>query len=273
MKKFLSWSLAMLMLVVSMSTISTAEVINDDEKEIINYNEQYFEVSELSQTTLDWLEWYNALPDDLKQMVNHEPYELEAKLSQEPVSLIKQLNTTQDSGSDLDVVMSFAQPLLETSGYEPVYNPDYWNKSENIERANCYAYAMDVLKKTKGKLQPGDVSGERYTSLTKSAIQSAVKADGPYLGSGRKITNSSRDAVPGKNQYKVALVIAPNVDYHWYIQNRDGYWSHKRGYSEVTNVDASGNRITDPGNCDRNYGYGMDYSTFCGYYLVEYTNK
>ena len=130
-----------------------------------------------------------------------------------------------------------------------------------------------VLKTTEGKLQPGDPSGKRYTSLTKSAIEKAVKADGPYLGSGREITNSSKNATPGKNQYKVALVIAPNSDYHWYVQNRDGYWSHKQGYLKVSNVDASGKKITDPQSCDRNYGSGLNYSTFCGYYLVKYTNR
>lgn len=25
----------------------------------------------------------------------------------------------------------------------------------------------------------------------------------------------------------VALVIAPGIDYHWYKQDSDGYWSHK----------------------------------------------
>lgn len=47
---------------------------------------------------------------------------------------------------------------------------------------------------------------------------------------------------PGAKEYKVALVIAPGLDYHWYIQNKDGYWSHKRGLSKVTNVDADGKK-------------------------------
>ena len=144
---------------------------------------------------------------------------------------------------------------------------------ENIRRANCYAYSMDVLKTTEGKLQPGNVSRQRFASITKSDIEKAVKADGPYLGSGRKITNSTKNATPGKNQYKVALVISPCFDYHWYVQNRNGYWSHKRGLTEIPNVDASGNKISVSQSCDRDYSYGANYSTFCGYYLVEYTNK
>ena len=62
-------------------------------------------------------------------------------------------------------------------------------------------------------------------------------------------------------------MIAPNKDYHWYIQNSDGSWSHKRGSTQVTNVDASGKRIYNPKYCNRNYG-SLNYSTFCGYFMV-----
>lgn len=266
MKKFLSVIATMLTLTLMMSTVTFAA--NDTDDSVV-YNGRFFKATELSQETLDWLEWYNGLSDDLKEMVSHEPLELELA-SPTPYTT----TTTVDATAlDIDIPMPLETSLLPTSGYEPVYNPNYWNKDENIRRANCYAYAMDVLKTTEGKLQPGDPSGKRYTSLTKSAIEKAVKADGPYLGSGREITNSSKNATPGKNQYKVALVIAPNSDYHWYVQNRDGYWSHKQGYLKVSNVDASGKKITDPQSCDRNYGSGLNYSTFCGYYLVKYTNR
>lgn len=263
MKKFLAVIASMLVLTLMVSSVAFAA---DGTNCTVTYNGQSFETSELSQETLDWLDWYNALPDDLKEMVSHEPEELATTISYAT-------DATEDAANwDVNEPIPFAS-LLPTSGYEPVYNPSYWNKDENIRRANCYAYAMDVLKNTEGKLQPGDPSGKRYTSLTKSAIEKAVKADGPYLGSGRSITNSTKNAKPGEKQYKVALVIAPNSDYHWYVQNRNGYWSHKRGYLEVSNVDASGKKITDPQTCDRNYGSGLNYSTFCGYYLVKYTNK
>ncbi|NLO63598.1 MAG: hypothetical protein GX099_09275 [Clostridiaceae bacterium] len=52
--------------------------------------------------------------------------------------------------------------------------------------------------------------------------------------------------------YKVALVLSDG-DYHWYRQNPDGTWSHKRGQSEVLNVDASQKIIYDPEFCDRDY--------------------
>ena len=65
----------------------------------------------------------------------------------------------------------------------------------------------------------------------------------------------------------IASVIAPGVDYHWYVQNSDGYWSHKPGTTSCTKVDASGNFITDPQTANRNYSYA-NYSKFCGYYIM-----
>ena len=92
--------------------------------------------------------------------------------------------------------------------------------------------------------------------------------DGSRLGGGRYIRRSSSGERPSSGEYKVALVIAPNKDYHWYVLNTNGYWSHKRGHSKVTNVDASGKRITNPRTCNRNYG-SLNYSVFCGFYIVK----
>ena len=194
MKKFLSVIATMLTLTLMMSTVAFAA--NDTDDSVV-YNGRSFKATELSQETLDWLEWYNGLSDDLKEMVSHEPLEL---ASPTPYTTTTTTTTVDATALDIDIPMPLETSLLPTSGYEPVYNPNYWNKDENIRRANCYAYAMDVLKTTEGKLQPGDPSGKRYTSLTKSAIEKAVKADGPYLGSGREITNSSKNATPGKNR-------------------------------------------------------------------------
>lgn len=131
----------MLTLTLMMSTVAFAA--NDTDDSVV-YNGRSFKATELSQETLDWLEWYNGLSDDLKEMVSHEPLEL---ASPTPCTT----TTTVDATAlDIDIPMPLETSLLPTSGYEPVYNPDYWNKDENIRRANCYAYAMDVLKTTEG---------------------------------------------------------------------------------------------------------------------------
>lgn len=72
---------------------------------------------------------------------------------------------------------------------------------------------------------------------------------------------TTREAVAPCGMTKVALVIWPYHDYHWYRQDSDGLWSHKRGSSEATNLDRSGNIITDPESAARG-----PYVVFAGYF-------
>ena len=72
----------------------------------------------------------------------------------------------------------------------------------------------------------------------------------------------------------MALVIAPNQDYHWYRLNADGTWSHKPGSEPVTNRDASDKIIIDSKKADRDtshcYGKGApNYTEFIGYFEVS----
>ncbi len=61
----------------------------------------------------------------------------------------------------------------------------------------------------------------------------------------------------------MALVIWPGVDFHWYRKGRNGSWSHKPGSTAVTNLDNSGNFITDPRTADRG-----GYTSFCTFMTV-----
>ena len=58
--------------------------------------------------------------------------------------------------------------------------------------------------------------------------------------------------------YAVALVVDPGADYHWYRQNSDGTWSHKRGDTLV--IDG----VIDPMEDARAYGY----TEFVGYFYI-----
>lgn len=99
------------------------------------------------------------------------------------------------------------------------------------------------------------------------AIIAGVTADSEKLG----FTFYAWDGVSEvpEGGYLVALVLESETDgdYHWYRQDEDGYWSHKPGQTEVTNLDASGNLITNPETADRDYG-GINYQVFSGYYVV-----
>ena len=114
----------------------------------------------------------------------------------------------------------------------------------------------------------GEITEETLSkSNVASLIYTAVQNDGPYLGNGRSIRTAEKNTTPGSDEYKIAIVVAPGKDYHFYVQNSDGYWSHKPGTSSCTRYDASGNLITDPQSANRNYSYA-NYSTFCGYYIM-----
>ncbi len=152
--------------------------------------------------------------------------------------------------------------LPEKSGDSdnPPYEPERWNKDPIQTSTNCYAYAAnDPDGHPQGKPQPGDRSGARYTDTDAKSVGDAAVRDGMIRAP------SPPPARPG--YYVVALVIDPGVDYHWYRQDDNGNWSHKPGSGPVRDVDASGNKITNPETADRNSG-SFNYSVFGGYFYV-----
>ncbi len=176
--------------------------------------------------------------------------------------------------------------VLPLGGYEPPYEPDFWNKSfETQNTANCYAYAvLQVCSKYPFcKIQPGEISrASRDKPFLRKVVNAIEKAYGDDLnanfiisqvkkdlGKGRIIYKTTADATPPKGFRKVALVVAPNEDYHWYMQNAEGFWSHKPGVTEVTNKDASGEIIWNPEKSDRNYKNFVNYREFSGYFMVD----
>ena len=246
MKKILSILLAVLML--SAVCISAFAMKND--QTMITSDEQ-------------WWDWFNSLSAEEQACINFRPSS-GARAAEE--NLPSETEASQGNG-----VSSAAVSLLPTGGGEPVYNYSYWETNKLY--ANCYIYAMDVITSTVGGANPGHYGGGEITleTLSKSNVASliytAIQNDGPYLGNGRSIRTATRNETPGSNEYKIAIVVAPGCDYHFYVQNSDGYWSHKPGTTSCTRYDASGSLITDPQTADRTYSYA-DYSTFCGYYII-----
>ena len=78
-----------------------------------------------------------------------------------------------------------------------------------------------------------------------------------------------------KGMRKIATVVDPKEDYHFYTQNKPrtptepGMWSHKPGGQPVTNKDASGRPIFDPALAYRiTKEANLNYSKFCGFQCV-----
>lgn len=160
----------------------------------------------------------------------------------------------------------------------PSFEPSKWNDDlteKEIETTNCYSYAFNRIESNRNeddKLQPGEMSGETYKMYECNEIINKMILDHPYLN---KI-NTIHESIPC-DHYRIALVLDKNgekKDYHYYRQDKDGNWSHKTGNNKVSNEDASGNIITNPELCDRNYDKEKNdeynYNIFCGYFSVPY---
>ena len=135
----------------------------------------------------------------------------------------------------------------------PRYEPERWNDGGTIQyNNNCYNYACNI--RTNTFAQPGKASGDMSQSLICSEVKDGAISDG---------LKASTTVECGKYCHKVALFVWPGWDYHWYREDCCGKWSHKPGMTEATNLDNSGNEITDPRNADRG-----GYTEFCGFFCV-----
>lgn len=141
----------------------------------------------------------------------------------------------------------------------PEYEPGAWNDADGIQyNNNCYNYGCDIQTGTYA--QPGRASGITlgWDDMACAPVTNGATADG--------LVPVSCEAGCGcsKCWHQVALVISPGWDYHWYRKDRDGRWTHKMGPTAATNLDNSGNVITDPQTADRG-----SYTVFCGCFCVD----
>ena len=150
---------------------------------------------------------------------------------------------------------------LPTSGSEPPYEPEKWNKVTVIRKNNCYAYATNIMGDSIPR--PGNAGGKipplrGRPGYNCAAFVEAAESDG-------LVKVDCKNACP-KDSFKVALVIKPNApqDYHWYRQDDNGNWSHKPGTTEATNLDNGRKPIIDPQTADRGA-----YTTFCECFCVH----
>lgn len=125
MKKIASLFTVTMILCLSFSLMAFAtDDLELPENDIVVYNNMEYNKTNLSAETLDWLEWYNTLPDDSKEMVSYVPSDLNENVS---TFDIEEPEKTFEVSQDPEYPTSLA--LAPTGGSEPIYNPSYWNDS------------------------------------------------------------------------------------------------------------------------------------------------
>jgi hypothetical protein len=166
-----------------------------------------------------------------------------------------------------------------TTGDELLFDPAIWNQHNGVREAhNCFAYAYGFLdmpntpKCTNEKCpisfpQPGRAAG--YPKWSKVKGKRCPDVIARALGDVPGSKHATFREQCKKGMRKVAFVVDPKEDYHVYRQDKNGYWSHKPGGTDVTSVDASKRPIYDPQLASRTYpDSGLDYRHFCGYMCI-----
>jgi hypothetical protein len=118
--------------------------------------------------------------------------------------------------------------------------------------------------------QPGGTKGlsdrlRAASGRSCKVVERLMRADVPAI----KRTTFKARCPAGKS--KIAMVVHPGEDYHFYREDPDGHWSHKDGSNEVKRFDAEGQPIVNPQTAARDYrprGSFLNYEDFCGFYCV-----
>ena len=146
-------------------------------------------------------------------------------------------------------------PLHKKCKCAPLWEPNWWNDSGQVQfNNNCYNYGTNYRSDTYA--QPGLANGAMYSSIICSDVRDGALADA-LIAAPRHGNRCPKEG------HLVALVVGPHWDFHWYRKGRNGYWTHKPGGTAATQLDNSGNLISDPRTADRG-----GYTDFCTFMIV-----
>jgi hypothetical protein len=121
-----------------------------------------------------------------------------------------------------------------------------------------------------GYHQPGGTKGlsnmlRKANARSCAVVKQLMRADVPEL----QPTTFKARCPTGTS--KIALVVHPGEDYHFYREDPDGFWSHKDGANKVKRFDAEGKPIVNPETAARDYrprGSFLNYKDFCGFFCA-----
>ncbi len=155
------------------------------------------------------------------------------------------------------------------SGYEPTYNPKYWNNNKNIKNNNnCYSYSVNNKNNKFGKPQPGYFSRFNHIKDNQYKCVSFFKRilnDIPSV----YLTSFKQKCKNGFSKAFFAIDSNKNEhDYHFYRQDNNQLWSHKPGTTNVINYDADYKIIKNPYTANRNYIH-YNYDKPCFFFCVN----
>lgn len=170
---------------------------------------------------------------------------------------------TTDIGT-ADIESPVPSPLLNICSCSPIPELEWWNDGGQRQgNNNCYNYATNY--RTDTFAQPGKAAGKQYTSMADCVVPAGKISVLTGAIADQLTDNPGADNKCPDYGHLVALVIAPNADFHWYRKGKNGLWTHKPGSTKATNLDNSGNTIPDPRTANRGI-----YTKFCTFMTVQH---
>lgn len=134
------------------------------------------------------------------------------------------------------------------------FNPGFWNAAAVRPHNNCYNFGRNW--RTNTFAQPGRAHGAQTGTMACANVTAAALADG--------LVPANQCLEIGEwPRRRLALVVDPGVDYHWYRHQRGDFWGHKPGSTQARSTDQRNTIIRDPETCDRG-----GYTDFCGYFYA-----
>ncbi len=147
------------------------------------------------------------------------------------------------------------QSLAAPSLIIPKTEVSYWNHGSIQANNNCYNYATN--RRSDSYAQPGQASYAMFHNLNCDEVFKAASAD---LG----LTPTQPFAFGESDETLIALVVAPDYDFHWYRRDNTNLWTHKMGGERASSFDNDGKEISSPETAARG-----PYTEFCGYFRIK----
>lgn len=141
----------------------------------------------------------------------------------------------------------------------PAFRPHGW---DSLRRDyNCYSYALRLSAHGWGVPGLLKTGADSHGSFTVELMGERLKQDGlePILEHG---------ADPEKHHIVAAFVRSVANEFHFYSLDADKHWSHKRGGTGVTRLDAAFRAISDPRIAEAQCDLGNN-TDFAGFYRVR----
>lgn len=124
----------------------------------------------------------------------------------------------------------FINRVKEVVGNQPIppnYNPDEWKG----KKFNCYAYAMRICMDLDAyNIIPGFISRGKANDYrdTKEYTLKYFKEDCKALE--LQLFPTDLEEEINENEYKIAVYVNPDYDFHFARQDSNGEWSEKNGW-------------------------------------------